>query len=301
MRVVSGGRTPPFLRAAGDEVSGGEWLMEDGTEVPRLHVDWDPATRVALHRKLVISGRTLAGNCQLEPSTGCVLGCVWEGAATRLRGTGSKAAFDLDSDAREALVSVDIPGRLLGGTLSLRTVLSVIGPRPSGELGAAQPGEILWTDRKRVVLEGEDSRFPVNVVDFSQVATLQSSAGWMLTWQSRNFEEPFGASLRLLLNRAEPRVQDAVVTGSDSEAAQAIRRNIQVDTARTLVAYGLGSQEFIDGSADYVEGSVGRAIVELVGQVFGSMDIGAVCAMRDEQPGEFEARIQAHLAEADPP
>lgn len=291
---VSAGRTPPFLEATGDELSPGGWCTEDGTEVPRLLVDWDPVTQISLHRNLVVSGPEIADNCALEPSTECVLGCTWEGTATRLRGRGTIQQFNL-KDERRGTVAVDIPGRLLGGILNVRTFLAVVDPRPSGALGAARPGEILWTDRKRVVLEGDDSRFPVNVIDFSDAAMLQSAAGWMLTWQSREFEEPFGASMRLLVNSGEPGVRDAVVTGSESDAADVIRRSIRIDTARTLLGYGLGSDEFIEAATDYEEGTVGRAIADLIARIFGSLDAGAVRAMRDEQPGEFDARIQAHL------
>jgi len=293
---VSAGRTPSYLEATGDELSLGGWLTEDGREVPSLLVDWDPVTQIALHRNLGVSGSAIAESCALEPSTQCVLSCTWEGTATRLRGTGTGQQFNLEDD-RHATIAVDIPGRLLGGALNLRTFLAVVDPRPSGPLGAARSGEILWADRKRVVLEGDDSRFPVNVVDFSDVMTLQSGAGWMLTWQSRDFEEPFGASIRLLVNKGQSDVRDAVVTGSQSDAATVIRRTIRIDAARTLVGYGLGSDEFIEGAADYEEGTVGRAIADLIGRVFGSLDVGAVRAMRDEQPGEFDARIQAHLME----
>lgn len=296
MRVPAG-RTPPFLEAVGDEVAAGKWLMEGGTEVPSLLVDWDPVTPIALYRRIVVAGPAITESCSLAPTTTCSLGCTWESTATRLRGRGTSRPVDLESEGREVTLDLEVAGRCLGGTLNLRTYLVVLDPHPAGPLGATQPGEIIWTDRKRVVLEGDDSRFPVNVVDFSEVPTLQSGAGWMLSWQSGDFREPFGASLRLLVNRGHVDIRDAVETGSDSEAADAIRRSIRIDTARTLVGYGLGSDEFIEDAAGYQEGTVGRAIVDLIVRVFGSLDVGAVRAMRDAQPGEFEARIQAHLME----
>lgn len=294
MRVAAG-TTPPFLVATGEELSVADWKMPDGRPIPRLYHDWDPATPVALKRDVSVDGAQVGESCALRPSTSCRISCMWESTATRLRGSGTFGDFTLGEECHDRVLSIEAPGRELGGTLYLRTLLVALDPHPSGALGASYPGEVLWSDRKKVILEGDDSRFPVNVVDFSQVATLQSSAGWILSWQTHDFEEPFGASLRLLVNDKNPAVVDAVITGGDSDGSVAIRSHIEMDTARTLLDYGLGSDEFLAAAHDYPEGSVGRAIADLANRVFGQMDLAAIRSMRRDQPAEFEARLQALL------
>ena len=47
-------------------------------------------------------------------------------------------------------------------------------------LGASIPGSILWEDALEVDIEGEGTRFPVEVTDFEEQDWLPSSAAWYL-------------------------------------------------------------------------------------------------------------------------
>ena len=146
------------------------------------------------------------------------------------------------------------------------------------------------------MLESDAARFPVTVMDFHDAVGIDGDAFWYLAWPTFRFDEPFGASLRLLVNRKKPEIVAAVETDSDSASSEATRRHIYADTARTLIGFGLGSEEFLEDHSDYPEGSVGHAVNELIIMCWGSdYSPKKVKAMRDEKPHLFESYLQSRL------
>ncbi len=290
------GKAVPYLTVDGDAVDAGEWGLDGESPMPKFFREWDPATDLRLSRDLTLDGALVAKQCELAEAAELHLGVVWVSDSTRLRGSHSAGGFELGSGSVARTVSFTVPGQLVGGRLSLETVLWVRGPAALSQLSASRVGDVLWSDRKSITLEGDASRFPITVVDFSTMYGIDRDAFWMLSWPRRDFNEPFGASIRLLVNSLHPEVIRAVSNDGDLAGGLAIRRHLQVDVARSLIDFALGSDEFVDAAADFEEGSVGFAVNELIRSSWGSgMDPATLKASRASEPQAFESVLQARV------
>ena len=271
------------------------WFEEDGAPLPTMLPEWDPATDLGLYRDFELDTAAIAGDCRLEEGSTVRLGMTWSSDA-RVRVAVEEHIVELDGESQPVRLSVSVPGDQVAGRLFLKTYLWVVDARPESSLSPVEEGDLIWFDQHTTLLESDAARFPVTVMDFDGAIGVDADAFWYLSWPTRRFEEPFGASLRLLINTKKPDFVAAVQTDSDSEASEAIRRHIFTDTARTLIDFGLGSDEFLEDHSEYPEGSVGRAIDELINVCWGdSYSPKTVRAMRNEKPQVFESHLQSRL------
>ena len=293
---VRGGQAPPFRRPSDECVVAGDWMGEDGNPLPIMLPDWDPATTLSLRRALAVDTGRFAAESGLDLGTAPVeFGCSWSSSATRLRGIGPALPIELDGLTAKIELVADIPGDSSGGRLRVDTIAFLQEPASGSDLKAARRGSILWSDRANFTLEGAAERFPINIVDFNDVPSLNPSAGWILHWPSRAFDEPFGASIRLLINSSHEELVEAVRTGSDDRADTNLRSQIHLDTARALVTQGLMSESFIESAESYEEGTVGEVVFELIGSAWADMALEQVATRMREEPARFESELQGRF------
>jgi len=294
---ISGGDSTPFLVAPPDSICSDGWFLEQGDVLPSILPDWDPATNLNLYRDMSLETEVISRACALRPGSSARVGVTWTSSA-RLSTVVSGPLVQLDGETQTVQLAVTVPGREVAGKLQLRTFVWVEDPLPESGLSPKSEGDLIWSDRQSVVLESDAARFPVNVIDFEK-AFLDPRASWYLDWPTRRFDEPFLASLRLLINSRKSEVVEAVKSDSESEAAEAIRRHILLDTARTLIEFGLGSEEFHEDYSQFPEGTVGHAISELITTCWGSgVSPSDVRRVREEMPQAFDCQLQAMLMEA---
>ena len=294
---VKAGESPPFLMASDASVTSSGWFQEDGKPLPTLLPEWDPATNLGLYCDFQLDTAALAEDCQLGDRSKVQMGMSWTSSA-RVSTAVAGPTVVLDGEIHAVQLAVSVPGEQVAESLRLRTFLWIQDAEPISALSPSSEGDLIWSDLQATLLESDAARFPMTVMDFDKAIGVETEASWYVSWPTQRFNEPFAASLRLLINSGKSEIVEAIQTDSESEASDAIRRHIFIDTARTLINLGLGSEEFLDSYDEYPEGTVGSAISELIATCWGdSFSPSEVKGVRDEKPQVFEARIQAILME----
>jgi hypothetical protein len=257
--------------------------------------NWDPATDLHLAREVLINVPLLRGSAALDSEAEVILVPTIRSDATGIRIAGRPATIDLSGEAETRhQVSLHVRGSALGGTVSVATTLTwMAGPNVSG-LGPTLPGSELWSDGERCVLEGDSARFPVSAAPFSELPTLDPSAAWNLDWEPSRLEEPVLGAVRLLINAEHPRVRDSILSGSEEPGADVVRAFVHYEVARTLICAALANEEFLADPEYFDEGSVGRAIADLIQMHWDEAPRVLAARVRD-YPRQFEMELQARF------
>ena len=220
---------------------------------------------------------------------------TWKSTRTGLQGAGAGQSIALGHGEVEVQVTLDLPGRDLGGTLILGLCLTLVnsGPGPA-RLAPTQPGSRLWEDHARYQLEGTASRFPLEVVEFGSHYALPEGGVWYLEWSPEDLSQPVLGSLRLLINSQRANVVAALSGDKQDPTNAAIRSAIHSAVAERLILGALGNDEFVADPSQYDEGSVGHAIHGLIQAAFG-MTIESLASRALSQPGHFRCQIQERM------
>jgi hypothetical protein len=291
-------RVFPFLRPPIDVVSAGPWsrLSPDGTEpLPETLVDWDYSTTLSLHRPVSVDAlraRELAG---LNESAAVDLTVQWFATTSLLRGRAWQEALPAE-DAFEVPIRFDLRGDDLGGTLELVTSITLRAAGPASATAApTRPGSVLWSDRRRVVLEGDNALFPLATADFHDLP-YPTGAGWYL-----HIEEDLDAaalgSVLLLVNERHDVVMRAVRgASSPTEADQCVLSTLRSDVLRVLIERALTDEDLQEESG-YPAGSLGALLINVVRNAFPAFSIEALRRERQNAPALFSSRIHdaSHL------
>jgi hypothetical protein len=238
----------------------------------------------------------LWGECELSDDSVVRVALTWHSSGTGLRGNGSSEDLSLNYDSREVLLQTDIRGEDLAQALNLEMGLILLRPgSQSGRLAARRPGSNLWSQARRLVLEGQASRFPVELKDFGQTGWLQPAAGWYLDWTYDDLEAPLLADLRLFVNSSNRAVKDAVTGRGDPRQGAAIQQTIYFDVARTLIEGALDNDRFVAAPEKFEDGTVGAAVRRLIATLFSGQDITVVAEIYHRNRFRFEVDLQHRL------
>lgn len=287
----------PFARPDPASIAADPWLLHGETaveELPDSLPDWDYHTHLVLTRTVGVDSAAVRGHCGLHPGAPLRLAAFWEAQGTALRGT-----IDIVDVPDPGEVHVlELSGRLQGGTLcgsvNVETKLIVAKNQDPSLLRPYRAGSVLWSDQASVRLEGVGSRFPVAIVDFSELLGHPDEAGWLLSWNPLDLHQPFMGTVQLLLNKRHLRVVEAVSAAS-SAGGSAIRSAVYYDVARSLIRGALDNDEFVGDADSFVQGSVGDAVKSLLGRLFPGESIRGIRNGMREQPDYFDSLLQAKL------
>jgi hypothetical protein len=153
------------------------------------------------------------------------------------------ATFHETEGTLQPEIEIEIPGHLLGTTVTLSTAVILRDEAPqTDEPVAWRRGSIVWSDLKKVRLYGEDSQFPVTEVEFSDWG-LDPGAPWFLQI-GPELELPAMGAVQLLVNSRFPLVVAAAhdVDGDRSELA-VVRSALFTDIGRTLIEFALAQDD----------------------------------------------------------
>lgn len=284
----------PYRRPTKDVVRARPWVLHTarGDEpLPGLLPSWDYGTDLSLSRRVRIDVPRLFADAGLE-DIALLVGVYW--SAGRLRGTGSVEEVAPSVAVVDVVLSADLRGWELGGTLALHSVVAVAreGARVTAPL-AWRPGSILWDDDKRTKLQGDVPRFPVAVVDIGAQG-YPAASSWILDVNA-DLHEPTLGALHLLVNEDDAMAVRAVTAaGSDDEVAQLLLSSIHYDVGRTLVDLAVGHEE-LDEDREFPAESLGRTLQALLRRVFPGASISAVRDMRTTDPSRYSGEILAAL------
>lgn len=234
---------PPYRFPSEDAVRAGPWTVElDGRRraLPSVLPTWDFATDVALEREVEVDLAEVRKASALDDDSAIVLGVLWRSTASELRGPATAVQIDEPGPIR---LTAELPGRQLGGTLELETVLMLPNARGAEPWTAFRAGSILWTDRNRCKLQGDAPMFPIEITDFRPLG-LDARAPWHLEIRD-DLDSPAMGAIHLLVNRDTEGVVAAVAhAGLPDQAEKNVLSAMFADVGRTLVEFALNHSEF---------------------------------------------------------
>jgi hypothetical protein len=216
----------------------------------------------------------------------------WYSYRTRLADTTVVHLGTLDGIVR-APVTLRIPGNLSGGRLDLHTRLVLEYPGVNASrISPTRAGATLWHERSSIQLEGGAARFPISPVAFSSIPRLPDRASWALEWERSELDTPVLGGLRLLVNAEDPRLMNALRTGSPDPAAGLIRSFVMFDVARSLVYGALENERFVEDAETFDDGTIGRMLFDLLSMYWPELSVKALAARRREDPSRLDADLQ---------
>ncbi len=283
----------PFLRADPASVQADPWrLAETGAALDGRVEHWDPDLVLRLDRRLMVDVALLTSTTASSGPDGLAVTAVWRSDRTRMRGPGMVVPLAGREGEAAVSLSLDVPGRLAGGSLTVETlVVRTSEGEGAGLISARRPGSILWDDRAVVALEGTAARFPVTVLDFGALTGIATGASWALEWYPGDLTQPVLGAMRLLVNSANPAVVRAVGGEGGAEGA-AIVSMIRFDVARSLVHGALRDEDFVNGAREFEPDSVGRMLSHLLNRHWPGVDPSTLARRMSETPHKLDSELQ---------
>ena len=285
----------PYLLPPDHSINAEAWTDRTGTVLGDRLDHWDPNTRLELGRALTVDLDSVRSTCRLQEDACFALTTTWHSSTTRLAdGPAPVELADL-AGLVGAELAMTVPGDRIGGRVELATrlVLRHPGSRPT-PISPSIPGTTLWQDRHRVAVEGTAARFPVTATDFS-ATPFPDQAGWALEWDPHDLTAPVLGALRLLVNSTQPNLVAALRSGSTDPRSAATRAFITYDIARAMLDAALRSEDFLASPYGFDDGTVGRAVTDLLTACLPGTDPRTAAALAADNPARLSAAIQAHL------
>lgn len=255
-------------------------------------VDWDPAVRINVTVPLSLDVSGLYSDCYLNSDATIRVSLVWYSADAGLKGLGQYQIVEFADEIQHLNLAVSIDGTTLSKSVELSVVVTLQDPGKMPQTFAPKlRGCVLLRDSKQIQLEGEGARFPTEVIDFT-TTHYPNGAGWALDWDPSDLEQSVLGDMRLYINANHARVKSAV--SGENDQGSDIRESIRYDVARILIFGALRNKRFVENPEQFEEGSVGRAIYNLISQYFPDYSMLEL-SDQIQYPHNFEAKLQAKL------
>lgn len=201
----------PFLTLSDSAVTATSWMVSlNGAEwvpVSDYLKDWDPSSIIHVRRQVAINMPVASEDLKFDISNIRISASVSIGTGQgRLpRFILDRKVLLLDEGSWIAQFQFEVPGAVLSIVLDLCTRITLAeNIVASPPLSPSRVGDLLWSDRFRMRLEGEEPRFPIEVGDIQALlgSTIAASAPWYLYWSPREWSRDFHGAMRLYLNAA---------------------------------------------------------------------------------------------------
>ena len=290
--------SPPYLRPYFERIEIKDWLLiKNGSSslLGELMPEWDTATNITIAINAEVDTYGILEDCKLSRSAQLRLVSSWESTGTGLRDCGNFVDLDTNLSNQSVLLEAQIEGAMLASevVVGVSLLLMKVG-MVTERLAPKLTGSLLWRNQRKIALEGTGTRFPVEMVNFSEsFSWLPENAGWFLDWDRFDFTRPVLGSVRLYVNSNHQRLKAAV--NGIKEIDQALREVISFDIARTMIMTALDSEDFINESEKYADETVGAAVRRLVNTLFPSKALHERAQYRKQYPDRFECDLQDSL------
>jgi hypothetical protein len=294
-------RAPAYLTPPQEWVTATPWQIRDGANQEAVgdeYAAFDPAVALVFTRTITFEQPQFRRASALSPHDVLGVAGFWSSSTTGQRGASPVAEIDPGARETSLIQEVVIPPGFAGGRVDLRS--AVVLARPVGdadEFAARGRGSVLWRDAEphRVFVEGNGTRFPVDAIEFGSGNRFPRGAMYLLEWDSGDLNLPFLGSVRLHVNTGHPKAR-LIREPDGTDEAIALSEQVRFDVARQLVSGALRNKEFVDGTADYADESVGRVVLTLCRQMlFQHSSIARLAGRLQDNPSTLEAELQAAL------
>ena len=265
-------------------LNGGSWETA-GDFVP----DWDSASEIRIRRTLGIDPRIAASD--LGVTGGNVLLALGVRIGT---GPGRLPRLILLREYRKLAAGTwqeefefQVPGDRLSLVLDVQTqVMLAALPSDCGPLSPRRAANRLWSDTFRVLLEGEEPRFPMEVADLRTLLgdAPAAAAPWFLHWSPRDWNRDFHGAARLYLNGDK---SDFIkrIEEQDGPTLQVMLADVMGQICERLVS-DPEADEIMSGAE---HGSLGAQSTAWLGRIWPGKDAAFVRSFLEQRPGQFRA------------
>lgn len=290
----------PFLTLSGMAVDVDSWQIAlnggEYTDADDYLADWDASSMVTIRRQLKIHSEA-AWNDLGIPENSLAIDIVTHvgtgpGRLPRCIVQTFRKALHLDN--HEIQIEIDISGDNLSAVIDLFTEVVIAKvPVSRGDLSPSRVGDRLWNDRRRIRLEGEEPRFPIEIADLESFLrnTTAATTPWYLHWNPGDWSRDFHGAIRLYLNTGCPEVIKRVET-QDVYMLQAIMANVMSQICERFVM----EPEVDDLLANSEPGTVGAQAASWLMTAWPGHDAMFIRSVLENRPGVFHGAFLA-LAE----
>ncbi len=283
----------PYLTPLHERIVIEQWGQQLDNQVVPLEErlpGWDAGTDIRIRANVFVNVEGIYQDCRLERDAKLRLVLLWESSGTKLRGSGGAVDFTHQGASGRTALNANIDGKLLADTLTLFVKLLFISPGSTQhQLLPKLSGSILLeTPAYRIQLEGDGARFPIEVIDFT-TTNFPHQAGWYLSWDPEDLEQPLLGDVRLYVNSRHPQIASAVSDFKPETAG--IREAVRLDLAQTLIRGALSNQSFLETPDRFAPGTIGAAIRAMIRLYFEGYKLESLQTLA-RSPHDFSAYLQ---------
>lgn len=290
----------PFLTLSPDAISGTAWQVsvDECAWVEALDSldDWDAASTIRLRRSIRLEPVAAAASLAIpvEQLRLAVSVRIGTGPARLPRRIVARYRHLLEGEAWQHDFDLQVSGRQLSTGLELLTEVTLaLPPAEPGDLSPRASADRLWSDVRRLRLEGEEPRFPIERADFASLLgeSVAASAPWHLHWSPRDWDRDFHGAVRLYLNE---KATDFIerLESNDGRASQVLLADIMGQICERLVRDPDAEETFAAPQA----GSLGAQAVAWLNKAWPGKDVAFIRSVLEDRPGVFRSALLA-LAE----
>lgn len=252
---------------------------------------WDVTVDIAATVTARLDLALLREDCGLPTGTKLTASLCWRSRGTSLRGQLASTNLSPLAPTEEISLSGSLPGECAAQEVDFALIVHLTKrPRQiTNPLAAVDAGAVLWKSTRKVLIEGEAARFPVESRPFSS-SLFPTQAPWFLEWTATNLDDPLLGGVRLFLNSEHPAAEQMM---SESELGMLWRDFMRVDTATQLIRGCLSSDEFVSAPSSFAEGSIGAHVNSLINVFLPNQTARSLLAMSLHEPSQFHAVLAA--------
>lgn len=280
----------PFLTLPASAMRCSQWRQADG-RVLEGAISWHPGTDIEAERLVTFDTEKAAEVLRTVPED--LLVSV-EFACPKVGTRGNLATAPLG--VGEVSLNVAVPGGLLGGQLTLRTVVHTsTTPDPKQPGDPTEVGSILWDDHITVLLEGGGAQLSVLPVSFDARGYAEG-APWRIVVKGlgdgslEDLNLPASEILTVLINTDMAESAALGDLGESTDEQAVLRRVLKWEIGRKLVQ--LASETTAFRPADnFKSGSIG-ALLKTVTSMY-VIDDRSQFTLLQRAPHLLDQRIQS--------
>ncbi|MEA9984610.1 hypothetical protein [Subtercola sp. RTI3] len=271
----------PFYVPADELVAMSTWEL-DGLPVPDFLEGWDPQTDLVISSRITIQLESFLAEARVPADTKLKLTVSWSSSTS---GMGASAFTSILSSAQS--VTVTLPGERLGGTLAIRSTITLAENRQPSQLGEVfRAGSVLWNSVTSVRLDGHGSMFPIGVADFAGTP-YGPYASWHLQ-VSDELDAPFLGTFLLLINSRDISLVDAINQKKPSTTSTQLVNELEAGVASLMIELALRLE---DANLEPLsEDSVGSVLGRYLRMAHAE---GLTAGLRTDDPSRFRSIVES--------
>jgi hypothetical protein len=293
----------PYLQVAPNAINASTWTIADasGRAVDSGCIaDWDPFMDLHCARSISINIGQAYRDTGLSMKAKLLLTAGWISDKAFTENCHSKMTVSYSDETQTFPVSFPVPGKQVAGKVRLYSRLVLLeNKKPETILSPTLPGSILWEDDHEVLIEGVGARFPMIIVDFSEVGH-PPEAGWLLfPGPMEDLSRNFLGQVELRINKTHKTVLEAVTSRDPDPFMQAVREVIRYSVTKELIeaAFRGEDAELLSAAPNYEEDSLGHVILGIIRSWMPGFagDVRALKDMMETDPQRFDCELRAGM------